>query len=206
MVEFLDKGRAGMASTFLVRMKVGADPRRRQGREPALPQLGSHECDLVWMILAAVFTLVVALMLSEPVRLVLRAFWRSTLLGLMINFRYHIVSLIAVFLALGIGLVLGTTFLDDATIDGLERQLDGLENDLDRGPGAATTSSRASSRPTARRPISSASRPASASTPASSVASPCWSCRPVAIDGEWVDGVMSSLVQADADVARHRGG
>ena len=50
----------------------------------------------------------------------------------MINFRFHIVSLTAVLLALGIGLVLGTTFLDDATIDGLKGQLDGLENDLDR--------------------------------------------------------------------------
>jgi F0F1-type ATP synthase membrane subunit b/b' len=49
----------------------------------------------------------------------------------MINFRFHIVSLTAVLLALGIGLVLGTTFLDDATIDGLKSQLDGLEHDLD---------------------------------------------------------------------------
>jgi hypothetical protein len=49
----------------------------------------------------------------------------------MINFRFHIVSLTAVLLALGIGLVLGTTFLDDATVDRLERQLDGLETDLD---------------------------------------------------------------------------
>lgn len=49
----------------------------------------------------------------------------------MINFRFHIVSLTAVLLALGIGLVLGTTFLDEATISGLERQLTGLENDLD---------------------------------------------------------------------------
>jgi len=49
----------------------------------------------------------------------------------MVNFRFHIVSLTAVLLALGIGLVLGTTFLDEATIDGLESQLDGLERDLD---------------------------------------------------------------------------
>ncbi|HLT70580.1 MAG TPA: copper transporter [Acidimicrobiales bacterium] len=49
----------------------------------------------------------------------------------MINFRFHIVSLTAVLLALGIGLVLGTTFLDEATIDGLKSQLDGLERDLD---------------------------------------------------------------------------
>jgi Copper transport outer membrane protein, MctB len=49
----------------------------------------------------------------------------------MINFRFHIVSLTAVLLALGIGLVLGTTFLDEATVDQLHNQLDGLETDLD---------------------------------------------------------------------------
>ena len=50
----------------------------------------------------------------------------------MISFRFHIVSLTAVLLALGIGLVLGTTFLDDATIDTLEGQLSDLEGNLDR--------------------------------------------------------------------------
>jgi Copper transport outer membrane protein, MctB len=50
----------------------------------------------------------------------------------MINFRFHIVSLTAVLLALGVGLVLGTTFLDDATVNQLRNQLDGLEADLDR--------------------------------------------------------------------------
>ncbi len=50
----------------------------------------------------------------------------------MINFRYHIVSLTAVFLALGVGLLLGTTFLDDALEDQLKRDLEELENDLDR--------------------------------------------------------------------------
>src|SRR5918997_1810971 len=49
----------------------------------------------------------------------------------MINFRFHIVSLTAVLLALGIGLVLGTTFLDDATVNTLENQLSDLERSLD---------------------------------------------------------------------------
>ena len=42
----------------------------------------------------------------------------------MISFRFHIVSLTAVLLALGIGLVLGTTFLDDATVNQLDVTLD----------------------------------------------------------------------------------
>jgi Copper transport outer membrane protein, MctB len=50
----------------------------------------------------------------------------------MINFRYHLVSLTAVFLALGVGLLLGTTFLDDALENQLRSDLDELEHDLDR--------------------------------------------------------------------------
>lgn len=80
MVEFLDKGRAGMASTFLVRMKVGDALVDAKGVS-RLYGSSVRTRDLVWMILAAVFTLAVALMLSEPVRLVLRAFWRSLFSG-----------------------------------------------------------------------------------------------------------------------------
>lgn len=45
----------------------------------------------------------------------------------MINLRYHIVSITAVFLALGIGLTLGSTFLDRVTVDNLKSQLDTVE-------------------------------------------------------------------------------
>jgi uncharacterized membrane-anchored protein len=76
MVEFLDKGRGGMASTFLVRMRVGATLVDAKGVS-RLYRTSVRTRDLLWMILAAVFTLAVAMMLSEPVRLVLRAFWRS---------------------------------------------------------------------------------------------------------------------------------
>lgn len=50
----------------------------------------------------------------------------------MINFRFHLVSLTAMFLALGVGLLLGTTFLDDALEDQLKSDLEELEHDLDR--------------------------------------------------------------------------
>lgn len=49
----------------------------------------------------------------------------------MINFRYHIVSLIAVFLALGIGIIMGTAVIDRAVVDRLERQQEGLQADVD---------------------------------------------------------------------------
>jgi hypothetical protein len=50
----------------------------------------------------------------------------------MINFRFHIVSLTAVLLALGIGLMLGTTFLDQATVDALRDRQETLEADVSR--------------------------------------------------------------------------
>ena len=76
MVEFLDKGRRGMASTFLVRLKVGPDPRRRQGREPAVREPGPH-AGPVLLVLAAIVTIVVLTLVSEPMRLVLRGFLLS---------------------------------------------------------------------------------------------------------------------------------
>jgi len=49
-----------------------------------------------------------------------------------INIRYHIVSLTAVFLALGLGVALGGTFLEGTTIDLLERNIDSAEVRIDR--------------------------------------------------------------------------
>jgi hypothetical protein len=43
-----------------------------------------------------------------------------------INFRYHVVSLTAVFLALAIGLVVGTAALNGPAVDGLKDQLSGI--------------------------------------------------------------------------------
>lgn len=40
----------------------------------------------------------------------------------MINFRYHIVSLVAVFLALTIGIIMGTTVIDQALVKNLQQQ------------------------------------------------------------------------------------
>lgn len=46
----------------------------------------------------------------------------------MINLRYHIVSIVAVFLALGIGLALGSTFVDGFVVSQLERSVDDLQD------------------------------------------------------------------------------
>jgi hypothetical protein len=48
----------------------------------------------------------------------------------LINFRFHIVSLIAVFLALGIGIIMGTAVIDRAVVDRLEHQQSTLRTDI----------------------------------------------------------------------------
>ena len=45
----------------------------------------------------------------------------------MINLRYPIVSLVAVFLALGLGIVMGTTVIDRVTVDALNDRLDNVQ-------------------------------------------------------------------------------
>ena len=118
----------------------------------------------------------------------------------MINFRFHIVSLTAVLLALGIGLVLGTTFLDDATVDELERQLDRLESDLRReGDRNAAL----------RRQLDDFEDEASGLDEQLGERlfdellqdEPVLVIAPAGIADESVDGVMTALDQADADVA-----
>ena len=47
----------------------------------------------------------------------------------MIDFRYHLVSLIAVFLAVALGIVIGTTALNGGLLDNLQTQVAGLQED-----------------------------------------------------------------------------
>ncbi len=76
MVEFLDKGRAGMASTFLVRLKVGPMLVDAKGVS-RLYKSTVRSRDLIAMVLAAVFTMIVIIMVSDPIRLVIRTYWAS---------------------------------------------------------------------------------------------------------------------------------
>ncbi|MBI2710187.1 MAG: hypothetical protein HYX34_10905 [Actinobacteria bacterium] len=71
MVEFLDKGRAGMASTFLVRMKVGPILVDAKGVS-RLYQHRVRKRDLLLLVGAALCTLVLIFIFSEPVRALLR--------------------------------------------------------------------------------------------------------------------------------------
>ena len=47
----------------------------------------------------------------------------------MIDFRYHLVSLIAVFLAVALGIIIGTTALNEPILANIEGQVTDLEQD-----------------------------------------------------------------------------
>lgn len=74
MVDFLDKGRRGMSSTVLVRMLLGPKLVDAKGVS-RLYQTSVRKRDLAGLVLAAVFTLVVFAIVSEPVRLLFRSLW-----------------------------------------------------------------------------------------------------------------------------------
>ena len=57
----------------------------------------------------------------------------------MIDFRYHLVSIVAVFLALAIGIVLGSTELQGNTIDVLRTSQNSLKNQLDQSNAERNT-------------------------------------------------------------------
>jgi hypothetical protein len=47
----------------------------------------------------------------------------------MVNFRFHLVSLIAVFLAIGLGILVGSTVVDQAIVDRLDREIEEAKNE-----------------------------------------------------------------------------
>ena len=136
LVEFLDKGRGGMASTFLTRLRLGGKlvdakgvsrlyrsristagarhPRARRVRRhrlgargvrgrPGLPRPAARPMEQLRVLV------------GEPL--------------LVIDFRYHLVSLIAVFLAVALGIIIGTTALNEPILADIEGQVTDLEQD-----------------------------------------------------------------------------
>lgn len=76
MAEFFDKGRAGMASTFLVRMKVGQILVDAKGVS-RLYQSRVRKSDMVLLVAAALFALLVVTAVSQPARLFLENVWSA---------------------------------------------------------------------------------------------------------------------------------
>ena len=142
LVEFLDKGRSGMASTFLTRLRVGGKLVDAKGVSRLYRQRISN-LQLAVLAVAGLLALAVALSATSagqtfyglvgraprrpvPVghRILHGAAARSPLVRppvahLMIDFRYHLVSLVSVFLALAVGIVLGAGPLKEPIATGL---------------------------------------------------------------------------------------
>lgn len=74
MVEFLDKGRAGMASTFLVRLKVGPILMDAKGVS-RLYRSRVRKSDLTFLIAAAMIALLAMVLVSYPLRSFLGGLW-----------------------------------------------------------------------------------------------------------------------------------
>jgi uncharacterized membrane-anchored protein len=74
MIEFLDKGRKGMASTFLVRLKVGPILVDAKGVN-RLYQSRVRRRDLAFLVASAMVTMLVAVSLSPGLRLFVRSTW-----------------------------------------------------------------------------------------------------------------------------------
>ncbi|HEX2192731.1 MAG TPA: putative cytokinetic ring protein SteA [Acidimicrobiales bacterium] len=76
MVEFLDKGREGMASTFLVRLKVGPILVDAKGVS-RLYASRVRRGDLLLLVAAALLAMLVIVAVAEPLHVFLRALWLS---------------------------------------------------------------------------------------------------------------------------------
>lgn len=74
LIEFMDKGRRGMASTFLTRLRVGPILVDAKGVS-RLYRSHIARKDLVALLVVAFGTLGVAVSLSEPLRIYIRTYW-----------------------------------------------------------------------------------------------------------------------------------
>jgi uncharacterized membrane-anchored protein len=74
LIEFLDKGRKGMASTFLTRLRVGPILVDAKG-VGRLYRGRVRRKDLALLVLAALVTMAIVVSLSEPMQLTLETYW-----------------------------------------------------------------------------------------------------------------------------------
>jgi uncharacterized membrane-anchored protein len=74
MVDFLDKGREGMASTFLTRLKVGTILMDAKGVSQ-LYQAPVRKRDLIFLVASAMSCLVVMIIVFPPLRVFAQGFW-----------------------------------------------------------------------------------------------------------------------------------
>jgi uncharacterized membrane-anchored protein len=76
MIEFFDKGRAGMASTFHVRLKVGPILVDAKGVS-RLYQSRVRSSDMILLVVAALFAMMVMVAVAQPLHVFVKAMWFS---------------------------------------------------------------------------------------------------------------------------------
>ena len=122
-----------MASTFLTRLRVGGKLVDAKGVS-RLYRSRISAAALLLLVVAAFVAIGAALAVSEAGRTYLDLLggkwddfyhWLRGVL-LVISFRYHVVSIVAVFLALALGVVVGTTALNGPITTDLRNKVDSL--------------------------------------------------------------------------------
>lgn len=77
VVEFLDKGRAGMASTFLARLRIGPRLVDAKGVSQLYRRVEIRTRDLMLLVGAALLTMIIVSVTFEPIRLYWQALWET---------------------------------------------------------------------------------------------------------------------------------
>jgi uncharacterized membrane-anchored protein len=75
LIEFLDKDRAGMSSTFLTRLRVGEILVDTKGVSRLYPQQGPSRKLMLLIVLAALVTFTIVVLSSPPMERLLELFW-----------------------------------------------------------------------------------------------------------------------------------
>jgi hypothetical protein len=116
-----------------------------------------------------------------------------------INFRFHLISLVSVFLALGVGVAMGASFVDRATVDSLRGRVDDLDAGFrQRGEEVAALEGQVAD---LDRQADALATPGSEALTARLRGQPVVLVVPDGIPGDLLDATRSSLVASDAIAA-----
>ncbi len=142
LVEFLDRNRRGMSSTFLTRLRIGEILVDAKGVSRLYrPQPGLTP--LLVVLLAGLVAMIAVVALTPALRDVVDLVWLklqllvgSRLRNTMFDYRYHALSLAAVLLALAVGVLIGVAIGDSNLVssakNGVVRDLSSEVNGANR--------------------------------------------------------------------------
>ena len=122
-----------MASTFLTRLRLGPSLVDAKGVS-RLYEGRMRRLDIVLLVGAALLAMIVVGIVAEPIHVFARGLWvtiKDFFSGSMINFRFHLASLVAIFLALALGVVIGAGVIDRGVVDALDNRFNRVESRSD---------------------------------------------------------------------------